>query len=260
MIGPSIKELKTKSVWNSKIKRSFIILKKLEHSRGDSNETWKIFNSALGRRSKTTNINSLVSDKGDEVTCPNEMSNMLNNHFATIADKVLIESEKDYHKLHNGNFQQGSLLSPLDYLSKIRDHGTLFQFSRITADDVLRNAANIKTSKSGTLPGKFLKDTIYVVAPTLAFIFNWSLEEGIFPDNFKIARICPIYKGKGSKSNPDNYRPISVLSVVARLFGKLVYDQLLKHLERFLYVHQSGFRPKHSTETSLLNTTNRVLI
>ena len=141
------------------------------------------------------------------------MSNILNNHFATIADKVLIESEKDYHKLHNGNFQQGSLLSPLDYLSKMRYHGTLFQFSRITADDILRNAATIKNSKSGTLPGKFLKDTIYVVAPTLAFIFNRSLEEGIFPDNFKIARICPIYKDKGSKSDPDNYRPISVLSV-----------------------------------------------
>ena len=204
-----------------KNKKKLYFSKKLEHSRGDSKETWKILNSALGHRSKTTNINSLVSDKGDEVTCPNEMSNILNNHFTTIADKVLIESEKDYHKLHNGNFQQGLLLSPLDYLSKIRYHGTLFQFSRITADDILRNAAKIKNSKSGTLPGKFLKDTIYVVDPTLAFIFNWSLEEGIFPDNFKIARICPVYKGNGSKSNPDNYRPISVLSVVARLFEKL---------------------------------------
>ena len=146
----------------------------------------------MGRRSKTTNINSLLSNKGDEVTCLNEVSNILNNHFATIADKVLIESEKDYHKLHNGNFQQGSLLSPLDYLSKIRYHGTLFQLNRITEDDILCNTAKIKNSKSGTLPGKFLKDTIYVVAPTLAFIFNWSLEEGIFPDNFKISCICPI--------------------------------------------------------------------
>ena len=93
----------------------------MEHSRGDSKETWEILNSAMGRISKTIDINSLLSGKGDdEVTCLNEVSNILNNHFATIADKVLIESEKDYHKLHNGNFQQGSLLSPLDYLSKIR--------------------------------------------------------------------------------------------------------------------------------------------
>ena len=213
---------------------------KLEHSRGDGKETWKIFNSALGHRSKTTDISSIVSDKGDEVTCPKEMFNISNDNFATIADMVLIESEKDYHKLHNGNFQQGSLLSPLDYFSKIRYHGTLFQFSRITSEDILRNAAKIKNSKFKTLPGKFLKDTICVVAPTLAFIFNWSLEQGMFPDNF---HICPINKGKGSKSDPDNYRPISILSVVARLFEKLVHDELLKHLEKFLYVHQ-GIRTK----------------
>ena len=72
--------------------------------------------------------------------------------------------------------------------------------------------------------------------------------------------MCPIYKGNGSKSDPDNYRPISVLSVVARLFEKLVHDQVLKHLDKYLYSNQSGFRPRHSTEMSLLNTTNQLFL
>ena len=110
------------------------------------------------------------------------------------------------------------------------------------------------------MPGKFLKDAIYLVASTLAAIFNWSLEEGIFPDKFKTAGICPIYIGKGSKSDPDHYRPISVLSVAAILFEKLMHDQILKHLERFLYAYQSSFRLKHSTETLLLNTTNELCL
>ena len=75
-----------------------------------------------------------------------------------------------------------------------------------------------------------------------------------------MTRICPIYKSRGSKSDPDNYRPISVLSVVARLFEKLVHDQLFKHLDSYLYSNQSGFRPKYSTETSTLNITNQLFL
>ena len=85
--------------------------KNLEHSWGDSKETWKILSSALGCRSKTTNIDSLVFDKGDEVTYLNEVSNILNNHFATNADRVLIESEKDNHKLDSRDVQQASILA-----------------------------------------------------------------------------------------------------------------------------------------------------
>ena len=98
MTGPSIR-IKNEINVELKNKKQLCFFQKLEHSRGDSKETWKILKSALGSRSKTTNINSLVSAKGNDVTCHNEMANIPSNHFATIADKVLIESERDYHKL-----------------------------------------------------------------------------------------------------------------------------------------------------------------
>ena len=86
-----------------------------------------------------------------------------------------------------------------------------FYFKKITPQAVTKAISQLKNSKSGTIPVRFLKDASVVIAYPLSEIFSQSLPTGIFPDNLKVARISAIYKGKGSRSNPDNYRPISVL-------------------------------------------------
>jgi hypothetical protein len=84
---------------------------------------------------------------------------------------------------------------------------------------------------------------------------------GVFPDNFKVAIISPIFKSE-SKLECNNYRPISVLSVVAKVFEKLISNQLSTFLKTrgILTQQQAGFRKKNSTETSLLNSTNKWFI
>ena len=95
------------------------------------------------------------------------------------------------------------------------------------------------------------------VAKSLLTIFNTSLETSKFPDTWKTARVAPIFKD-GDKSIRSNYRPISVLPVVSRLFEKLVFNQLYKYLDsnRLLSNGQSGFRLLFSTLTCLLKTTD----
>ena len=94
------------------------------------------------------------------------------------------------------------------------------------------------------------------VASSLSVLFSKSLNKGVFPNNLKIARISDIYKGKGSRSNPDHYRPMSILPVPARLFQSLVHLQLYAFMKDTLSKCQPGFKPGHLAETSLLNTTN----
>ena len=83
------------------------------------------------------------------------------------------------------------------------------------------------------------------------------MSRGIFPDSWKIARVAPVHK-KGPADDQSNYRPISVLPVVARLFEKLVYDQMYTFLNdnNLLYSKQSGFRSMHSVLSCLLKCTN----
>ena len=81
-------------------------------------------------------------------------------------------------------------------------------------------------------------------------LFNTSVEMSIFPVLWKISRVA------GDKSEKSNYRPISVLPVISRLFERLVYDQLYQHLNsnNLLATEQSGFRTLHSTLTFLKST------
>lgn len=70
--------------------------------------------------------------------------------------------------------------------------------------------------------------------------------------------VSPLYKNSCKRNDPSNYRPISVIPVVAKVFERIIYDQLYVHLTRYnlLSKHQFGFRSSHSTVTALLEATD----
>ena len=86
------------------------------------------------------------------------------------------------------------------------------------------------------------------------------LTTGIFPDKLKIAKVIPLFK-KGGKSILSNYRPISLLPSISKLFEKVIYQQLYKYFEdsNLFYESQYGFRKGHSTELASLELVNRLL-
>ena len=107
---------------------------------------------------------------------------------------------------------------------------------------------------------KFLKLTAIIIANPLAQLFNKSLSLGIYPDDFKTAIVKPIFKKKGSPSDPTSYRPISILSALSKVFEKIVYKNIYGHLtdNALLTDKQSGYRKNHSTELQLHYLTNNL--
>ena len=97
---------------------------------------------------------------------------------------------------------------------------------------------------------------ISMVAPSLIKIFIQSIITEIFPEKWKEARVSPLYKN-GAKNDPSNYRPISVIPTVSKIYEKIIYDQLYDYLNTYnLLTHcQSGFR-SFSTLTASLEATN----
>ena len=141
---------------------------------------------------------------------------------------------------------------------------TSFDFDLIHDDKLKKTLNSLKSKPSSGHDGistsllKYLSPAL--IAP-LRIIINQSLITGIFPDQLKIAKVIPIYK-KGDHTLVDNYRPVSLLSSISKLFEKVAYEQLYAylHLNKLLYRSQYGFRPDHSTELAVLELTDRALI
>ena len=137
---------------------------------------------------------------------------------------------------------------------------TRFKFKRISTLDIRDAIAKHKTAKSfgdDTISSYFLKLALPVMETSLAIMFNTSIETSQFPNLWKLARITPIFKG-GDRSDKSNYRPISILPVISRLFEKLIADQLYQYMNEndMFSSNQSGFRRLHSTLTCLLKNTD----
>ncbi len=79
-----------------------------------------------------------------------------------------------------------------------------------------------KSTGLDNIPARFLRDAAGIIATTITFIVNLSLENCIFPSDMKLAKIIPLLK-KGNRWDPWNYRPISILSVASIFFERIVY-------------------------------------
>ena len=126
----------------------------------------------------------------------------------------------------------------------------------VTPEMIAQKIKKMKDNKSPGVDGiqpKLLKEIVEQISTPLAKLFNMSLEEGIVPSEWKEANITPLFK-KGSRNKPDNYRPVSLTSVVCKLLETLIRD----HMEELLVKHklintsQHGFLKARSCLTNLL--------
>ena len=122
-------------------------------------------------------------------------------------------------------------------------------------EHILNSLNSLDTSKAtgiDDLSAKYICLSAPVLACHLCTVINTSVRTGVFPNLWKHAKVFPVFKS-GSQKDMNNYRPISILTILSSIIEKHVHDALYMFLCNYdlISVHQSGFRKKHSCETRL---------
>ena len=138
-----------------------------------------------------------------------------------------------------------------------------FNLNLTTEKKVLEVLQFIDISKAAGI-GKifeiFFKNGANILAKPIAKICNTSISSGLFPNDWKIAKLKPLYK-KGLKTNPENFRPTSLLPLMSKVIERIVYSQvddvLLQNV--ILYNYQSRPRKNYSTDLCLSFFNGKIL-
>ena len=209
-------------------------------SAGNPRRTWRVIHSVL-----SPSKSSILPENFN--TDASIVDNMC-DHFSIVGKRIANSTRKfsedgTYHQFLPEESDVSAYLKP------------------VTASELRTTLWNMRNNASGAdfLSLRVLKYVFSEICDQVCVLFNMCLKVGVFPDFMKIARVVPLFKG-GEKNLPNDYRPISLLPVLSRVFEKLISGRMVDFLENKKYFSktQFGFRKAMSTDQALLFLTTFV--
>ena len=215
----------------------------------DIKRTWQILSDILNRTVKKKAFPEYFIDDGQKITDKIEIANRFNSFFTSIGPKLA----RKINSPANMNFTR--------YLTNRHLH--IFKFNSIDETDIGKAIDILKSKNSSgfdNISCKLLKILKPALIKPLTMIINQSLHTGIFPDALKIAKVLPLYK-KNDASSFNNYRPISLLPSISKVFEKIMFKQIYNYFQTYklFYSSQYGFREGHSTELAAIELIESVI-
>ena len=183
----------------------------------NSSDTWNYINLLLRKRKRKPTLPQTIKVDGQTFTSPEKICDKMNQHFATFREKLAAKSiNHDQSKNHLnflGNRNLSSIvLQPTDAYEIV---------------EIISSLSDHKSPGYLDIPIPIIKEAKFLIAEYLADSFNESLVSGIYPDVLKIAQVIPSHKG-GSTLELGNYRPISILSPINKIFETILHKRLSK--------------------------------
>ena len=206
------------------------------------NKSYKVINEILGNASKFRSPTS-IEHNGTVLVDGHQIANTFNDYFVTVGPKLAADIASLPRPSNRSSTSHNIFLRPT---------------TRHEVELIINQLAN-KAAGDDDIPAKVLKKVSYVVGRHISDLINKCYETGKFPSSLKIAKVVPIYK-EGNLDSVSNYRPISILSAVSKIFERTIFNRMYDFLDKksLLYRNQFGFRSKRSTTHALVEIVERI--
>ena len=187
---------------------------------------------------------------------PKKFWRLLGKHKRSKQPNIEIESLYNFFKTLNEadpNDEANHINEPLN---DIPDYSNEKLNSQITKEEILKCINNLKNDKAcadDEIINEYIKSTAHQLINVYVNLFNIIFDTGVIPESWLVGIIKPIYKNKGNTKDPKNYRPITILSCLGKLFTSILNNRLTEFSDEFEIIkeNQCGFRQKYCTIDSI---------
>ena len=193
-----------------------------------------------------------------------KIANIFNTFFVNIVPNLGMEIDRQY--LSNVSnisdpvekaikkYQKHPSISIINKMVSSVENEASFSLTCVTVDDISKEIKRLdikKATQDSDIPTKVIKQFPNLFIDFLHKNINSCLTEGTFPNDFKKAVVHPIHK-KECKTEKSNYRPISILPNLSKIYERLLYDQMYSYFDKFFVKYQCGFRKGYNAQYCLL--------
>ena len=212
--------------------------------KNDAKKKWQLIHDLCGTKNSKRNITSLRVGN-NLVTSDQEIANEFNHFFNNIATDL--DSELPLSQDSPDQF--------------VKRNSNSFYFFPISPENCSVLIQRLKKTKCGIdeMPPSIFSSMSGILSYPVSILINASIECGKFPDVFKLARVTPVFK-RGDKADPSNYRPISSLPYLSKIFERYVTNQITSFFSKFNIISKSqfGFQKGVSTADALIELTESI--
>lgn len=210
----------------------------------DPKAYWRLIKRLLKSSGTSPIIPTLVDPVSDNIiTCDVDKADLLNDYFCSIT------------RIDDSNVQIPSI--PL----KTNKRLNTVRVTHSEIRDVLQILKLGKASGQDEISHHMLKNVCNTICKPLELLFNMSLSAAVYPKLWKLAKVMPLFK-KGDRHSPSNYRPISLLSTVGKVFERVIFKHMYNYFieNALFYKYQSGFLSGHSTVYQLIEIYHNICL